>query len=145
MEIYTFSLRNLGREEWGLIAETSYDKESIRLLIQASQDITKEDGIYAFAHNIRDSIRGKTSNKQSKADPKNFFLESSGGTMKSMSEISSYLKPFKKDLFLVKDSCPLNINWKEILSDRENYHVFLSRSEERRVGKECRSRWSPYH
>ena len=23
--------------------------------------------------------------------------------------------------------------------------VFLGRSEERRVGKECRSRWSPYH
>ena len=23
--------------------------------------------------------------------------------------------------------------------------VTLSRSEERRVGKECRSRWSPYH
>ena len=23
--------------------------------------------------------------------------------------------------------------------------VFLPRSEERRVGKECRSRWSPYH
>ena len=24
-------------------------------------------------------------------------------------------------------------------------HVALTRSEERRVGKECRSRWSPYH
>ena len=24
-------------------------------------------------------------------------------------------------------------------------HVKLLRSEERRVGKECRSRWSPYH
>ena len=23
--------------------------------------------------------------------------------------------------------------------------VFVARSEERRVGKECRSRWSPYH
>ena len=23
--------------------------------------------------------------------------------------------------------------------------AFISRSEERRVGKECRSRWSPYH
>ena len=23
--------------------------------------------------------------------------------------------------------------------------MFLARSEERRVGKECRSRWSPYH
>ena len=26
-----------------------------------------------------------------------------------------------------------------------NKHFELSRSEERRVGKECRSRWSPYH
>ena len=25
------------------------------------------------------------------------------------------------------------------------YMTFGSRSEERRVGKECRSRWSPYH
>ena len=23
--------------------------------------------------------------------------------------------------------------------------IFVARSEERRVGKECRSRWSPYH
>jgi len=23
--------------------------------------------------------------------------------------------------------------------------LYLERSEERRVGKECRSRWSPYH
>ena len=27
----------------------------------------------------------------------------------------------------------------------ETYIQELSRSEERRVGKECRSRWSPYH
>ena len=26
-----------------------------------------------------------------------------------------------------------------------SYHFLLVRSEERRVGKECRSRWSPYH
>src|SRR5690606_40287223 len=25
------------------------------------------------------------------------------------------------------------------------YQVYSTRSEERRVGKECRSRWSPYH
>ena len=25
------------------------------------------------------------------------------------------------------------------------YYIHLLRSEERRVGKECRSRWSPYH
>ena len=27
----------------------------------------------------------------------------------------------------------------------ENFFFVLKRSEERRVGKECRSRWSPYH
>ena len=27
----------------------------------------------------------------------------------------------------------------------DGYHWFYGRSEERRVGKECRSRWSPYH
>src|SRR2546425_11010169 len=27
----------------------------------------------------------------------------------------------------------------------ERPELFVSRSEERRVGKECRSRWSPYH
>ena len=26
-----------------------------------------------------------------------------------------------------------------------DYHCHIPRSEERRVGKECRSRWSPYH
>ena len=29
--------------------------------------------------------------------------------------------------------------------DPKNPIVMLVRSEERRVGKECRSRWSPYH
>ena len=29
--------------------------------------------------------------------------------------------------------------------DVKNASVTASRSEERRVGKECRSRWSPYH
>src|SRR2546422_7743822 len=32
-----------------------------------------------------------------------------------------------------------------VLRDFEIRHGRLLRSEERRVGKECRSRWSPYH
>ena len=32
------------------------------------------------------------------------------------------------------------------LADSSNYEIMNAiRSEERRVGKECRSRWSPYH
>ena len=33
----------------------------------------------------------------------------------------------------------------EMRSDRKKIIICLNRSEERRVGKECRSRWSPYH
>ena len=32
----------------------------------------------------------------------------------------------------------------EVKNDRLSFSVMI-RSEERRVGKECRSRWSPYH
>ena len=40
-----------------------------------------------------------------------------------------------------------------VITDRSVYDIYdkkleeqlLTRSEERRVGKECRSRWSPYH
>ena len=32
-----------------------------------------------------------------------------------------------------------------MLGTRINYDMLNYRSEERRVGKECRSRWSPYH
>ena len=33
----------------------------------------------------------------------------------------------------------------KISLDEAVYQIKRSRSEERRVGKECRSRWSPYH
>ena len=33
---------------------------------------------------------------------------------------------------------------KDMINEQINKE-FLTRSEERRVGKECRSRWSPYH
>ena len=29
--------------------------------------------------------------------------------------------------------------------DKKSAYIIGTRSEERRVGKECRSRWSPYH
>ena len=39
------------------------------------------------------------------------------------------------------------VDWKEVYDNRSNIRMVTDvyRSEERRVGKECRSRWSPYH
>ena len=36
-------------------------------------------------------------------------------------------------------------NVKDMLEQQGQQLVEMLRSEERRVGKECRSRWSPYH
>src|SRR3712207_7037695 len=51
----------------------------------------------------------------------------------------------KKEILIVLGrvgvSCGPRKNTKSIFLQRQCY----SRSEERRVGKECRSRWSPYH
>ena len=33
----------------------------------------------------------------------------------------------------------------ELMAIKEKTKEKMTRSEERRVGKECRSRWSPYH
>ena len=37
------------------------------------------------------------------------------------------------------------ISGKGLIHNNKNTEQLLTRSEERRVGKECRSRWSPYH
>src|SRR5256885_4140471 len=58
-----------------------------------------------------------------------------------------------KDLFVFGNFGPTNA---DIITDftptddtiafnHKAFHAMKTRSEERRVGKECRSRWSPYH
>src|SRR2546425_12644215 len=39
----------------------------------------------------------------------------------------------------------LDLNMKLEFKRNQERYQFMKRSEERRVGKECRSRWSPYH
>lgn len=123
---YSFSLKDLTRQEWSLIAETAWDTDTIKLLVNASDVIGDSDGLYAFLHYIQDMIVGKKEKKSVKPDPKNFYLSVTGGTAKSIQDIANYLRPFKKDYFLHHASSELNIDWKSILSDQEHYHVFVS-------------------
>ena len=37
------------------------------------------------------------------------------------------------------------VSYKWLIEPKYEWAFALTRSEERRVGKECRSRWSPYH
>ena len=49
------------------------------------------------------------------------------------------------DAILVTHEHKDHIHGVGVLSRKYNLPVYVLRSEERRVGKECRSRWSPYH
>src|SRR3712207_9354979 len=45
-----------------------------------------------------------------------------------------------------KAGAALGFDDRQVKADAKRFKEFIeSRSEERRVGKECRSRWSPYH
>src|SRR3712207_9224182 len=54
---------------------------------------------------------------------------------------------FKLQLVLFFERLRSERHLMEIIADRLSIRWYLGydRSEERRVGKECRSRWSPYH
>ena len=45
-----------------------------------------------------------------------------------------------KNMFSSKD-----VGVEELAQNNDTNEIINMRSEERRVGKECRSRWSPYH
>ena len=56
-----------------------------------------------------------------------------------LTEEEQFLKDTAKNF--AEERCPIS----HFRSLRDNNDPNLWRSEERRVGKECRSRWSPYH
>ena len=52
------------------------------------------------------------------------------------------------DSIWINAPAKINIGLDVIRRREDGYHevkMIMQRSEERRVGKECRSRWSPYH
>lgn len=129
INFYGFSLKELKRAEWSMIAESSFESDTIRLLLNSSQQVNKNEGLYSFLHFVRDSIRGEGGKKNKgevRYDPKNFYLDTTTATAKSLQDISSYLLPFKKHYFLVDDNSPLKLDWKNILNNNQDYHFFTS-------------------
>ena len=55
------------------------------------------------------------------------------------------VKYFNQAVDLEKDNLKKSMYLVKIASKYSGSTAVLTRSEERRVGKECRSRWSPYH
>src|SRR2546421_4098268 len=120
-------------------------RNSVSVSRDATRDVTR-DTTAAFSTS---TFQGKESESHSKdqicfegfgrhtLDRCFYFqkdLRPDGWTMKT-GAVKLMLEGLKK--------CPdLQERYQEAIKEMED---FLDRSEERRVGKECRSRWSPYH
>ena len=126
INFYSIPIKSLSREELGILAETPFDSESIRLMLKAEENLTKDEGIYDFLHSIRRMVKGKRKGKHFEPDPKNFMLDVPSGTAKSIVETSGFVGSFMTDYFLRKESCPYSLDWKKILTNQKDYHVFLS-------------------
>ena len=124
---FTIPIKTLGRQDFSMLAETQADSDTIKILLQASQNLSKEAGIYHLLHDIQELIKGKKKHESTSPSQQNFFLSVTAGTSKSMQDISNLFQPFKKDFFLTKESCPFNINFKEILADNKNIHYFSTK------------------
>jgi len=127
INFFTFSVKDLGRKEWGMLAESEWDSDTISLLINACDEITNEDGLFGLTHAIRDMVKGKKERGKLVADYSNWGLDTPTGTKKSLPELARYIKPFKNDYFLCKDNSPNKLNWKEIMKDQQHYHVFVNK------------------
>ena len=66
-----------------------------------------------------------------------------------LSCLRDFCKEQREDFFLLgetlQDNYPFLLERMDSVTNYQAYKGILLRSEERRVGKECRSRWSPYH
>lgn len=125
--LYTISLKSLGRKDFSMLCETQSDNDSIKLLMSATKQLGQNDGLYSLLHLIQDMVKGKKEGKTHKADSKNFLLSTSSGTAKSLQDVSNNFKVFREHYFLTKDTCKYNLNIKEIINDRDNYHVFTTK------------------
>ena len=66
-------------------------------------------------------------------------------TVASLHEGSKEGRAYTKVIKMVKSPKTGAYVFDEQMVPNEKVQDFFKRSEERRVGKECRSRWSPYH
>jgi len=125
-KIFTIPLKELGRSECSLLAETKWESDSVTLLLKTIEEVSESAGLYDFIHAVSDFVKTGSKSKSRKADPKNFYLPVGSGTAKELTRVSNYLQPFKRHYFLSRSNSPHKLNWKQIINDNEHYHVFTN-------------------
>jgi len=125
---FTLPIRSLGRSEFSMLSESKEDSDTIRILMQASSNLSKEGGIYQLLHDVQGLIKGrKGMDNKPPPSSKGFYLSVSSGTAKDMTSIANLFNPFKHDYWLSRETHPLNLNFKEIVSNNRPIHYFSTK------------------
>ena len=76
-----------------------------------------------------------------------FFQAEDGIRDTSVTGVQTCALPISlRPSFEAADMTLKDVDWADEIIDWDSFDAaIIGRSEERRVGKECRSRWSPYH
>jgi len=126
INFYTFSFKDLNRQDWSILSETKSDSATIKLLNRASAELKREEGLFMFMQNVKKLTASNKGKKRKVGTSKDFYLVEPAGTAKSITEIKQLLYPFQNNYFLSKDNSNYKLDYEKILSDSDSYHVFLS-------------------
>ena len=124
---YTIPIKSLLRSDFSMLAETQATSDTIKVLQQASKNLSKDGGIFQLLHDIQHLIKGKSKSKGITPTSKNFYLSVGSGTAKSMQEVSNLFHPFTTDYWLTKENSPYNLDFKKILDDNKSIHFFSTK------------------
>ena len=102
-----------------------------------------DEGLYDYAEEMIQEVFSSYVNQAANYIKKGNLLDSIRITL-GIYEGSQNLPELDNDDYYLFDG-EYNASVRDILKESINDIALKIRSEERRVGKECRSRWSPYH
>src|SRR3712207_9084634 len=97
------------------------------------EDVSLEELGGARTHNTKSGVA-------------HYLAEDEADALDYVKALLSYLPSNNLDPLPAVDVAPADVTLPDAVTETDlELDTFVPRSEERRVGKECRSRWSPYH
>ena len=120
------------------------DKSAIAQVDETRARVLLREGKYAEAEKVaRASVR--TLDKSDLQLPLVESLTTHGTALARLGSYGNALSTLRRAIDVSQEMGALNRAGQAALTVFQEMGERLCRSEERRVGKECRSRWSPYH
>ena len=117
-----------------------FEKEVISGIEQANNDFIKKlRENYSFSFNVDEEIKMINFSKPS------LFITGRQDNTVGYYDLYNLLEDYPRATFVILDTAGHNLQIEQEEVFNSLFLNWAERSEERRVGKECRSRWSPYH